>query len=868
MARKQIWQIPIVLCFWMVVGCLSSGQAYAQIPGHDEGPIQVTPFRRIKDIKIQGAFPLLEREVRSAMKLYTGGGFDDEQVSEKENAIARLFRNEGYIAPEVNIVAEEDPKDGSVVVYVNIDKGGFYRIKGVEISGNQAFSDARLKLRISTWKSSLLFGEMKRFRQKDLHKDVKNLVTFYREQRYPEVSVDSRVERDRETNHIFVFITVDEGPRYDIAFQGNKEFWDFTLRKDLILFKEGNKRDFGLRKSIRRVKDRYRKAGFPDVRVKTESAIVEDNGRTLRKIRLLIEEGARYIVNTITITGNHAFDDEEIKKQMLTRRPGILAKGEFVPETLEEDIGAITPLYLKAGYMNARVTDDVTWREDPKEGKKLVDVALNIQEGVQTRVAFVTLNGVTALTESEALEAIALRKGEVFRSYMIRSDENTLSSLISEKGYPHVKVKGRADTSEDGTQAAVIYEVDEGPFVKMGQVYCAGNFRTKGRVIKHAMELEPGEAFSLSKMLASQGNVRDIDAFDSVHFKTSGLKERAEEVNLLVEVEEKKPYYIQIGAGYDTTRRLYGNTKVGDQNLFGLNKDAWAGLEVSEIGYRCDVGITEPRFLGFPISSTLNVSREKREEFNQDFGTRTFAGSLSFDHRFIEDYQAHLDFNYERREQFQRNGDPIPPEEEDKFQPRSILIIRPALIYNSTDSFIRPKKGMFYSLSVDISKGIENSFDNFFKYRFGARHFYTPFERLTFGLRGRVGYIDPFDVTSTIPEDQLFFLGGTSDVRGFKENMLRFDSAGNAVGGRTEIFGSIEARIYLGLNFELTMFCDTGSVRDPIKDRGSDEFRSSAGFGLHYITPVGSIGILYGHKLDRKDRESPGRFHFMLGYMF
>ena len=41
-------------------------------------------------------------------------------------------------------------------------------------------------------------------------------------------------------------------PRYDIEFQGNKEFWDFTLKKDLILFKEGNNKDFGLRKSIRK----------------------------------------------------------------------------------------------------------------------------------------------------------------------------------------------------------------------------------------------------------------------------------------------------------------------------------------------------------------------------------------------------------------------------------------------------------------------------------------------------------------------------------------------------------------------------------------------------------------------------------------
>ena len=51
---------------------------------------------------------------------------------------------------------------------------------------------------------------------------------------------------------------------------------------------------------------------------------------------------------------------------------------------------------------------------------------------------------------------------------MIRSDENTLSSLISEKGYPHVKVMGTAVFSKDNTEAEVTYDVDKGPFVKMG----------------------------------------------------------------------------------------------------------------------------------------------------------------------------------------------------------------------------------------------------------------------------------------------------------------------------------------------------------------------------------------------------------------
>ncbi len=80
--------------------------------------------------------------------------------------------------------------------------------------------------------------------------------------------------------------------------------------------------------------------------------------------------------------------------------------------------------------------------------------------------------------------------------------------------------------------------------------------------------------------------------------------------------------------------------------------------------------------------------------------------------------------------------------------------------------------------------------------------------------------------------------------------------------------GSLEARIDLGANWELTTFFDVGSVQDALVDAGADRFRSSVGFGLRYITPIGPIGFLYGHKLNRDAGESSGRFHLSIGYSF
>ncbi len=105
---------------------------------------------------------------------------------------------------------------------------------------------------------------LRRFKEKEFDKDIRNLIRFYRKKGYPDVVVNTVVKKDAKTQNVAFLISIDEGSRYDIQFQGNKAFWDFTLKKDLVLFKEGNKKDLGLRKSIRKIKKRYLDAGYMD----------------------------------------------------------------------------------------------------------------------------------------------------------------------------------------------------------------------------------------------------------------------------------------------------------------------------------------------------------------------------------------------------------------------------------------------------------------------------------------------------------------------------------------------------------------------------------------------------------------------------
>ena len=148
------------------------------------------------------------------------------------------------------------------------------------------------------------------------------------------------------------------------------------------------------------------------------------------------------------------------------------------------------------------------------------------------------------------------------------------------------------------------------------------------------------------------------------------------------------------------------------------------------------------------------------------------------------------------------------------------------------------------------------------------RAYYSPWNRLTLAGAARWGYIESLNPGNIIADDQLFYLGGSANVRGFDENMLRYNSAGTPVGGQTSTSGTLEGRIDLGNDFELSLFVDSGSLSRYQVDDIPEGFRTSAGLGLRYITPIGPIGFAYGFKLNPEPGEDLGRLHFSIGYTF
>ncbi len=835
---------------------------------------KLKPARYVRDIQIKREIPFFKDDIEKAMSTYSGDIYSSDLLRIQDSLVTDFYLREGFISPEVEVSSKEYRSGSDQVVIVKVDAGPYYKLRSLQINGNRAFSDFRIKRGMRLWRSSLFPGSAGRFVESILRKDIKTLTDIYRKAGFVDVMIRDSLIPDQSSKSMDVILFINEGEKYKVKFppKGDRVFRKGTLRKDLVLQRTGNRNNMGVRKSVKSIEKRFQDAGFLNAKVNASDTVVEKRRYAKKTVRLFFGPGERMMVSKITIRGASGIDEEIIRGQMLHVDKGSKLDRAYNPEKLKEDIFAIQMLYRSRGFLHATVSPDVSIRGNS------VSIKVDIEEGARTLLGNVSLDSVTinGIKLSDQITAVS---GDPFRSDLLKRDAQNLQTIIAEKGYPHVSATPVITMNSDSSRADVVFRIDMGPMVSTGNIKYIGAFRTQGRVLRREQQIKPGEPLSLQGIVNTQKNLRDLGLFSSVRFRTIGLREKRDTVHLFIEVTEKKPYYGSIGGGYQSDKEAFVNAKAGDRNLFGLNREGYVGGEISridelwergdmkQVGFRGETGIIEPRLFGSRIRAALQVFGEKESEPNQMWTATAYGVSLGLTATPVKSTVLGLSNSYERRQLFLDDGVILSDSLEigDDLMPRNAVTIKPSVAWDRRDSFTRPRKGVFVGSAVEISKSIGSIADNFVKTQLEARGYITPLPALTFAGVVRGGYLMPYGGATDVPADQRFYLGGRNDVRGFKENLL---NPSDSSGGYTSLSASIEARLDIGFNVELAAFGDAGRLEDDFVSASADQFRFSAGCGIRYITPIGPIGILYGWKIDRRPGERPGEFHFSIGYTF
>jgi translocation and assembly module TamA len=418
---------------------------------------------------------------------------------------------------------------------------------------------------------------------------------------------------------------------------------------------------------------------------------------------------------------------------------------------------------------------------------------------------------------------------------------NNLESTAAMLGYLEARFEERrleVDPSENA--ARIVLHLRTGPRYRFGQVHVEQDILNED-LLQKIVTARAGEPYDATELLQTQYRLTDSMYFASVIVETGIPDAENLTVPINVETTPTRRQRIRTGIGFATDTGPRGTLGVDWRRLNKAGHSAGTELRLSET-----LGELSARYR-IPIGDPLN----ERLLFRADL-TQEDLGDLESRRARIGASHVTLRGGGWQRTLFtdlldERTAIPGEPSLRD-----TLLVPGIGMEKLVTDDILFPRDGYRLRGEVRGSQELLGARNDFLRMEFEANRVYSIEDRWRFFLRSRlgVGIVEGF---ATLPASQRFFAGGDQSVRGYGYNALGpQDEAGNVIGGRHLLFGSIEVERRVWGRVAAAAFVDAGNALETF----SDDIEVAVGLGVNVHTPIGTLRIALAQSVteDRSPR--------------
>src|SRR5207302_6059785 len=180
-------------------------------------------------------------------------------------------------------------------------------------------------------------------------------------------------------------------------------------------------------------------------------------------------------------------------------------------------------LYQANGFLDARLDAHVEDNYKGKEGD--VFIRFDVQEGKQTRVASLSIEGIHAVKEDELLGVIGSTPGQPYSDFGVTTDRDNILALYFNEGFPeasfsataervstapaekseadgsNVSTKENREQKEKETKSPIeqaeavrlVYHIQEGPQTRVRRILVGGYRHTRPGVIHREVHIKVKE---------------------------------------------------------------------------------------------------------------------------------------------------------------------------------------------------------------------------------------------------------------------------------------------------------------------------------------------------------------------------------------
>ncbi|WP_095499530.1 autotransporter assembly complex protein TamA [Paraferrimonas haliotis] len=536
----------------------------------------------------------------------------------------------------------------------------------------------------------------------------------------------------------------------------------------------------------------------------------------------------------------------------------------------------ITKAFESLGYYHASYTESLQESEDEWQ------LTLNVTPGERITIKYIDLqvlgDGVEDSAFNDYLQKAKLSPGQGLNHGRYESFKSDFQSLSLSRGYFDGRfTRTEIEVNRDINEAIIHLTYDSGQRYTLGEVTFIGS-PVDVELLQTLIPFEPGAPYSSTGISQLNRSLLETGYFANIKVIPQIDKASNRQVPVKVDLTQRPhnhTFNVGVGASTDTGPRIRLTWRTPVINHYGHHQET--SIEYSN----------RPKFqsvytipLTHALDDQLKISAElQRNKYGLiqtfDDQSQEFEGSKQLE----SDYYRLGVFRQKRwnnawifsygiagsKENYTQQGDS-----------RVGTFITPGVTLSQTkrgDASLDPKSGYRQSYTLSAGDPALGSDVRIARLTSSFKFIETFFSNHRFVARADLGanIVDDNDLPSVIPSLR-FFAGGDNSIRGFNYNELgpRVDSVNDdgvavkeTVGGRYLAVASVEYQYYWNESWRSALFVDSGNAFN------NTDFTpvTSAGTGIHWITPIGPIKLDVGVGVagvdDRKSR--PWRIHISIG---
>lgn len=809
-------------------------------------------------VRLEGLVPPpSEASAAAAMQLNLGQTYRKAVVDEALERLRETLRDEGLYLAEVSAETVPHAEAHQMDIVVHVKPGPRARAESIQLKNETAYRDTEILSRFKMRAGQEITSAR-------LQRGTERIRKYLAKKGHLSGRVGvRRGEYNGAKNSAPIHLEVTQGPRVQLSVSGAK-FSAGELKKLIPIYQEGAVDADLLEEGKRNIRERLEREGYFDAYVsyKIDTQEVKTSGwqGTQETIAYTVERGEKHKLVGIEITGNKYFDTELLESRLQIFGGAFGSPGRFSRRLVDSDAQSMKNLYLANGFLDAKVEQQVEDNYKRKEGDLLV--RFKIQEGKQTRVASLAIEGIHAFKEEELLGVIGSTTGQPYSEFGVTTDRDNILALYFNEGFPEARFASTAErvtaeaeaqkTAETNSSSSpknereekgkepknktgqadevrLVYRIQEGPQTRVRRVLISGYEHARPRVIAREVHMKVGEPLREGDVVESQRRLYNLGIFNRVTIEPQNPTGTDVDKDIAVLVEEAKRYTVAYGGGFEvqrlasTTNPTSGQVQAAPRGILEVSKLNLTGradtlsfkLRGSTLQGRALLGYSTPNTFGNPhLSSQATAFAEKTRDINT-FTAQRYEGSVQ-----LTDQVSPLTtvlFRYTFR-QVRVSDLKILSEEVPLFnQPTLVSQLGVTWFRDSRNNPADASKGSFNSADFGAADTYFGSSASFLRFFFQNSTYHPIKRRFSFARSLRFGILAPYRDTvsltfpapttpplpTVIPLPERFFAGGGTSLRGFALNQAgpRDSVTGFPVGGQAMLVLNQEFRFPMRLPF-------------------------------------------------------------------